>query len=345
MRAMAAIFEKRYYFCIQELHVQTKPIKMNRKHLRHIPVFCGIFAAVAAATLCSVSCHKDTNVKDTPVRLSAEAASSSIEFSAGNAVGVFGYTHKSASGLDGRNARPDFFMNQRLDCTGASSWTYDPTKYWPHTAGESISFFGYYPYADSGNGIVLLGANGSSYEDGQAGLPLIKYIMPERSSGLVKAAVSSIAESPVQSGGDIRLAFSPIMTDISISIDYGDIADARPGITVLYIEKAWLSDICTSGTYDCAAGEWDTASEKGSVRIDHDAFSDMLEIRDFAHTVTSVSLPVLPQTIPSKAAINVSGSYVENGVAETFTVSVPISGTWKKGGTASYGISIDGDTL
>lgn len=319
--------------------MKNKTDEMNNNYLKHITAGC-MLAALAAAAMLATSCHKDITAESKAVKISADAVYP-LSFSSGDAAGIFGYIHKTAAGLDKTDDRPDFFLGQRLDLNG-NSCTYSPEKYWPRTAGESISFIGYYPFADGDNGMEILDLNGADYANGSVGLPCIKYTLPAGTSDMHEIAVSGIATS---AGDDINLAFSSVLANILIYISYDGIESARPGISAIHLERVKITGIFTSGIYDCSEKEWTSHSAKGTVKVDNGTLSDIVDIKDFAGTVTSESFPILPQTLPSEAAIVVSGSYDEYGITRTFTTSVPLSGEWTKKDTFAYGITINSDIL
>ena len=60
-------------------------------------------------------------------------------------MGVYAYYTRQANMTPSH--LPNFMNNQRVTKSG-STWTYDPVKYWPGTAGDKISFFAYAPHRD-----------------------------------------------------------------------------------------------------------------------------------------------------------------------------------------------------
>lgn len=64
--------------------------------------------------------------------------------------GVFAYYTKNEL-WESANATTPNFMNNTQVCSidNGTSWTYSPTKYWPVTQGDKISFFAYAPYVSS----------------------------------------------------------------------------------------------------------------------------------------------------------------------------------------------------
>ena len=85
----------------------------------------------------------------------ASSASGNVSsFAPGDAFGLFAYHNASAT--------PDFMNNQRVTFDGAS-WTYSPTKYWPRTDGDRLSFYATSPYSAIAAGDVSVAATADGH--------------------------------------------------------------------------------------------------------------------------------------------------------------------------------------
>ena len=80
---------------------------------------------------------------------SSLASDNTSSFAPGDAFGLFAYHNASAT--------PDFMNNQRVTFDG-TSWTYSPTKYWPRTDGDRLSFYATSPHSAIANGDVSVAA-------------------------------------------------------------------------------------------------------------------------------------------------------------------------------------------
>ena len=82
------------------------------------------------------------------------ASANASSFVSGDAFSLFAYHNDSSV--------PDFMNRQRVSFDG-TSWTYSPTKYWPHTDGDRLSFYATSPYSAVAAGDVSVTATADGH--------------------------------------------------------------------------------------------------------------------------------------------------------------------------------------
>ena len=148
-------------------------------------------------------------------RLAATADATS--FSAGDAFGLFAYHNASAT--------PDFMNNQRVTFDG-TSWTYSPTKYWPRTDGDRLSFYAYYPWRESVDGDTV---KASSSTDNRL---TIDYCCPNANIDLM-ASDKEENQTLTTNKGQVPLSFQHLLARVRFTFTYEGADEYHPVVHVL----------------------------------------------------------------------------------------------------------------
>lgn len=149
-------------------------------------------AAIAAATALTTGCTQNdvmqNMTENNAVAFDVYAGMSTKGLVTGNGanstnkVGIettgFGvyayYTGQSDWATEGANTKPNFMFNQEVTYS-STAWTYTPTKYWPNTPGDKISFFAYAPYmTNPASGAAITEVSVPNAKD----VPTVKLTLP-----------------------------------------------------------------------------------------------------------------------------------------------------------------------
>lgn len=106
------------------------------------------------ALLTACSQNDETEVLSVSIGFvpTVEAQTRGIDFTKDNltSLGVLAYLTQGSS-FNALSSTPNFMYNQEVTkATGASTWEYTPTKFWPTNSNDKITFFAYAPHNAKG---------------------------------------------------------------------------------------------------------------------------------------------------------------------------------------------------
>ena len=87
-----------------------------------------------------------------------EAQTRGTDFTKDNltSLGVLAYLTQGSS-FNALSSTPNFMHNQEVTkATGASTWEYTPTKFWPTNSNDKITFFAYAPHNAKGLTVITV---------------------------------------------------------------------------------------------------------------------------------------------------------------------------------------------
>ena len=155
---------------------------------------------------------------------------------------------------------PNFMYNQPVEWFNNGTpaddsddyWRYGPVKYWPNNAENTITFWAYSPYYDSG--LVLREADGSSddpYGSTVPGLPDIQFT----SDGTRDLLISDLAQDLSHRGGDpstVSLTFHHAMCWVDFTVTKVD----PEGKYDMYLQSIEIVDIYGTAVYSQRYDRW-----------------------------------------------------------------------------------------
>jgi len=181
-------------------------------------------------------------------------------FSEGDAIGVMGFYHdKSTWDSDKGTLEPNFMYDQAVIKKENGSWEYSPLKYWPNETdgGETekdvdgngatskggpdrLSFYGYYPYRTSDNGITLPtnetpGMGTWNFEVKANAAEQVDFMMSQLVPDMTKPKI----------GETIELKFSHLLSRVTVAATLSDEL-VKDGCT-LEIQQVIFGQIYTDG--------------------------------------------------------------------------------------------------
>lgn len=219
-------------------------------------------------------------------------------FAEGDAIGVFAY-YTGGTGFDNTTA-PNFMYEQAIT-KGASSWSYDPLKYWPNTAGEKITFLGYYPSAKTGMTFYEAGSTTNAYTNASTGFPDIQFTVQDAAADQVDLMYSSLIDQTKSADGKVSFNFSHALSKVNIKAQMSSTLDDATTVT---IKNVSLSNIYNTNTlkYATSAWSWGTAATlkdySTDVNIDLDKASGTTAV-DITKEATGFLM--VPQTLSTEA--------------------------------------------
>ena len=148
---------------------------------------------------------------------SSLASDNASSFASGDAFGLFAYHNASAT--------PDFMNNQRVTFDG-TSWLYSPTKYWPRTDGDRLSFYAYYPWRESADGDTI---KASSSTDNRL---MIDYCCPNANIDLM-ASDKEENQTLTTNKGQVSLSFQHLLARVRFTFTYEGEDEYHPVVHVL----------------------------------------------------------------------------------------------------------------
>lgn len=226
--------------------------------------------------------------------------------------GVLAYVF--TGGWDEASCLPDYMYD--VEITKASSWT--ASYYWPG-AGRNIRFFAYAPY--KGDGIRLS-------ERTQAGAPSLAYTVPEAVADQKDLLVAATPAMAGNTSAAVPLTFSHALSAVRFTTG-GDMLAGS-------IAKITLKGVYGSAAYTLGTDSWDAYgaaadfSQTLSVSVDGSA--------DQPITLPAATFMMLPQTLPSGAAVEVVYRDELSGTDRKLTGKID-GQTWEMGKTYTYRLS------
>ena len=150
-------------------------------------------------------------------RLADNADGNATSFTSGDAIGIFAYHNDSSL--------PDFMNNQRVTFDG-TSWAYSPTKYWPRTDGDRLSFYAYYPWRESTDGSTVKAASSS------ASKLTIDYCCPNADIDLMASAKEE-DQTLATNNGQVPFSFQHLLARVRFTFTYEGTDGYHPVVHVL----------------------------------------------------------------------------------------------------------------
>lgn len=215
--------------------------------------------------------------------------------------------------------------DQLIRRIGTSSWIYYPTRYWPASSTDKISFFAYAPHSSA-----LAQTDGSITTDTTADQPALSVTLPSRQRSqadlLISYPMLNKTSNDVVSGA-LPLSFTHALSSIDFS------AQSTIGtITITSLKVYYTSTVKRSGKVSLSTGTWLSGTLQGSYsNIDGstDARKDTIVLSSVSVGSTSTSLTtstnhllLIPQSI-SAGDIKVDINYTADGTGKTKTVALP----------------------
>ncbi len=140
-------------------------------------------------------------------------------------------------------AAPNFMNNQTVTYED-EAWTYSPTKYWPNTSGDMISFFAYMPKNEAGDSDIAK----TSAAYGEDAFPIVTFTQVMDAEKMTDFVVAKTLDQ-TKTTSPVTLSFEHVLTRLNFSAQT-TIEDANT--------KAFVKSIEVVG--GSSAKLWQTAS-------------------------------------------------------------------------------------
>lgn len=273
-------------------------------------------------------------------------------FPDGGKMGVFGYYTGSAA-WDG-TASPNFMYNQLVTKSG-SAYTYSPTKYWPNSDADHITFFAYYPYDAAGlSWKDHTDPAPAAYSNESVDLPLAAMDIQADAKDQVDFMYATVKDQTKTEGNDpVQFTFKHALTQVNLKAKLAAELVKDNGAssnTTVAVTGIKLKNIYKSGTMDMAGNTpaW-TASNPADFTV---VLSDANGVEITGTTAQAVTADtetfiMMPQTLQDNAAIEITYKVktidpsLKDGYSEiTNTTSAKISGEWVVNGNVLYTLAI-----
>jgi len=164
---------------------------------------------------------------------------------------------------------PDFMYDEEVTYNEVKGmWTYDPVKYWPNNAENTLTFWAYSPYYSSD--LVLREAGGSDsdlYGTDVPGIPDVKFTT-DASRDLL---ISELAQDLSYRGGDpsiVTLLFHHVMCWVDFTVTKVDPSDEYDMyLKSISIEDLYFTAVFSQGS-DFSSARWLSPSgAKGDISV------------------------------------------------------------------------------
>lgn len=279
----------------------------------------------------SLSCNEHTEKgqnysKEIHFEPSVSSETRATYFSSDNlsSVGILAY-YTGSSDFVWANKSPNFMKDQLVRRVSLSSWIYSPTRYWPASSNDKLTFFSYAPHSST-----LAQTDGSIITDTTTTQPSLIVTIPSRQKKQADVLVSYPLFNKTLTDVDnglLPLSFTHVLS----SIDFH--AQCTAGTLVINSVKTYYtSNVKRRGNVSLSTGTWLSGTLQGSYStIDGatDARKDTIVSSNIsvgtsstALTNSSSHLLLIPQSL-SIGDIKVEIGYTLNGTASVKTVSLP----------------------
>lgn len=148
---------------------------------------------------------------------------------------------------------PNFMYDEEVTYNEVRGmWTYEPVKYWPNNAENTLTFWAYSPHYNSD--LVLREADGSSsdlYEKDVPGLPDIQFT----TDGSRDLLISELEQDLSYRGGDepvVSLTFHHAMCWVDFRVTKVD----PSGKYDMYLQSISIEDIYSTAVYRQSSARW-----------------------------------------------------------------------------------------
>lgn len=146
-----------------------------------------------------------------------EAQTRGTEFTKDNltSLGVLAYLTQGNS-FNALSSTPNFMYNQEVTkATGASTWEYTPTKFWPTNSNDKITFFAYAPH--NAKGLTLPAATDRGY-------PSFTYQVQVAEAAQIDLLVCTplMNQTYATNNGKVKFVMNHALTKIAIYVKNND---------------------------------------------------------------------------------------------------------------------------
>lgn len=272
-----------------------------------------------AAMVIGTSCSSDEVVNDysadnaiqfgTYVGRDAQGRATSLKTENLTNFGVFAYYTGTADYATG-SFTPNFMYNQKVEKSlGASTWEYEPEKYWPNNSGDKVSFYAYAPH---NNHVTIVTSNGQADD---AKLNFNVDPTTKNQVDLLWAKEVNRVKQPVEQ--KVKFNFAHALSRIGFKVESiinkvnedgtNEEDDAENGTyyvdehtTVKVTKVRLLGNFANTGTLNLNGGTWENASQVNTAyELTSDNFNDVANaVENSKKTLNKEDsyLMIIPQT-------------------------------------------------
>lgn len=196
------------------------------------------------------------------------------------------------------------FMNDQEVSYGGDAWSYSPLKYWPNTAADKLSFFGYWPKQN--------GVTSATVATGE--LPVIHFTQKVDDAALMTDFIVSHLLNQTKQSANVVLPFKHVLTRLNFSakVDRDLTADQSKGTTGVFVTGLRVLGTEDCGTDGNAAGA--NAASKFYANADYKLTSDATN-GEWDYTNAQRVVAPLNATPILNATVATLGSYSSTSVA------------------------------
>ena len=251
-------------------------------------------------------------------------------------MGVYAYYTRQANMIP--NHLPNFMNNQRVTKSG-STWTYDPVKYWPGTAGDKISFFAYAPHAtptgtsvnSPGLGVYFIRPAGYTTKKGT---PLIYFRTPPKEKEQIDLLAGRLLDC-TRSGNSLSFEMKHVLVKVEFRVKSSD------AIQLNMLKLVDIYDIADIGFASNGIMSTSAGRASGADPVDVQAYLNNGAMDIEADKETTAATFYLPAGKPETAVLK----YTSGGTAQEKTMELPGAELWKAGQHVIYTIVIEKTNL
>ena len=202
-----------------------------------------------------------------------EAQARGIDFTKDNltSLGVLAYLTQGSS-FNALSSTPNFMYNQEVTkATGASTWEYTPTKFWPTNSNDKITFFAYAPH--NAKGLTLPAATDRGY-------PSFTYQVQAAEAAQIDLLVCTplMNQTYATNSGKVKFVMNHALTKIAIYVKNNDNVSEKT-ITAFSIRGV------KSGTLTFQSLDTDSKGFEWN-------YPSSVPMETFTTTITNFSVPI-----------------------------------------------------
>lgn len=167
---------------------------------------------------------------DRPVLFSLSVPTTTTKTSStlpyGTTFGVFAFSQPGSENSPGTwnsSQTPNLMFNQAVTFNSDGSYTYAPTKYWPKSSYNTVSFWAYCPYNPTDDNIAFIqsGTTDTPYSATTPGFPDIKYTTNTGTTDLL-AADPVLDQSRPANNDPVNFNFHHALSKINFKVQKAD---------------------------------------------------------------------------------------------------------------------------
>ncbi len=211
--------------------------------------------------------------------------------------GVFAYYTQSTSWESYSLTTPNFMNDQTVTSEG-DAWTYSPTKYWPNTSGEMISFFGYMPKNEYDSAGASTSMATTKVITTSESLPSITFRQNMDVTKMTDFTVGQVLDQ-VKTSEAVAIPFNHVLTRLNFSAKLESAVDTETSVSITGLKLLGSSStrLFSAATYALASdgtnGKWGTTNSNGGTvygsDIDVAAIMDLDADSKFTVSTTTTS--------------------------------------------------------